>query len=139
MHKYHHINSMPKMYFKEVVDCRSYLTRHSGTFICAFICWLLWFFVWATYLSSLYVCKQTISIPMGTNCVPLLAYLFLHDYETDLLQGLFKNKDRKLAQSFISSFCYLDDVLSSLNNSRFVEYLHLIYSHEFEEKNTSDT
>ena len=27
--------------------------------------------------------QQTIDIPMGTNCTPLLADLFMHDYEAD--------------------------------------------------------
>ena len=75
---------------------------------------------------------------MGTNCVPLLAYLFLLDYETDFLQGLFKNKDRKLTQSFISNFRYIDDALS-LNNSQLGDYLHLIYQNELEENDTIDT
>ena len=52
-----------------------------------------------------------IGIPMGTNCAPLLAYLFLHTYEADCLQGLLKNKDRKLSQTFNSSFRYIDDAL----------------------------
>jgi len=34
--------------------------------------------------------QQAIGIPMGTNCAPLLAYLFLHAYEAGE-----KNKDRK--------------------------------------------
>ena len=52
-----------------------------------------------------------IGIPVGTNCAPLLAYLSLHTYEADFLQGLLKNKDRKLSQTFNSSFRYIDDVL----------------------------
>ena len=52
-----------------------------------------------------------IGIPMGTNCAPLLAYLFLHAYEADFLQCFLKNKDRKLSQTFNSSFRYIDDVL----------------------------
>ena len=28
--------------------------------------------------------QQTIDIPMGTNCTPLLADLFMHDYEADV-------------------------------------------------------
>jgi hypothetical protein len=45
------------------------------------------------------VFQETIDtdIPMGTICAPLLTNLFLHAYETDFLQGLIKNKDRKLA------------------------------------------
>jgi hypothetical protein len=38
---------------------------------------------------------------MGTNCAPLLADLFLHSYEADFLQGILKNKDRKLAKTLI--------------------------------------
>jgi hypothetical protein len=44
-----------------------------------------------------------------------------------LLQGLLKNKDRKLIQTFNSNFHYIDDVLS-LNNSRFGDYLHRFYT-----------
>jgi hypothetical protein len=72
------------------------------------------------------VFQQTIDIPSGTNCAPLLANLFLWDYETDFIQGLLKNKDRKLDQTFNSSFRYIDDVLSP-NSSRFSDYLHRIY------------
>jgi hypothetical protein len=70
---------------------------------------------------------------MGANCASLLADLFLHNY-----QGLLKNKDRKLFQTFNSSFRYIDDVLS-LNNSRFGNYLHLIYPNKLEVKDTADT
>ena len=78
-------------------------------------------------LSSL---VDSIFISMGTNCAPLLAYLSLPVYEADFLQGLLKNKDTKL--TFNSSFRYIDDVLL-LNNSRFDDYLHLIY-----QKDTTD-
>ena len=40
------------------------------------------------------VFQQTIDIPIGTNCAPLLVDLFLHAYEADFLQGLPMNKDR---------------------------------------------
>ena len=78
-----------------------------------------------------------IGIPMGTNCAPLLAYLFLHTYEADCLQGLLKNKDRKLSQTFNSSFRYIDDVLW-LNNSQFGDYLYGIYPNELQVKDTTD-
>ena len=35
--------------------------------------------------------QQIIGIPMGINCAPLLADLFLHTYEANFLQGLLKN------------------------------------------------
>jgi len=62
---------------------------------------------------------------MGTNGAPLLIDLLQHAYEADFLQGPLKNTDRKLAQTFKSSFSYIDDVLS-MNNSRFGDYLNAI-------------
>jgi hypothetical protein len=59
-------------------------------------------------------------------------------YEADFLEWLLKNKDRKLAQTFISSFRYIDGVLS-LNNSRFGDYLHRIYPDDLEVNDTTDT
>ena len=81
--------------------------------------------------------QQTIGILMGTNCAPLIAYLFLHAYETNFFQGLLKNKDRKLAQTFNSSIRYIQ--MMSMNNSRFGDYLHRIYSNELEVMDTTGT
>jgi hypothetical protein len=39
-------------------------------------------------------------------CAPLLANLFTHAYGADFLQEVLRNKDRKLAQTFNSSFGY---------------------------------
>ena len=75
---------------------------------------------------------------MDTNCAPLLTDLFLRVYEADFLQGFLKNEYRKLAQTFNSNFRYIDDVLS-LNNSRFVDYLHRIYLNVLQAKDTTDT
>jgi hypothetical protein len=36
--------------------------------------------------------QQVIGIPMGTNCAPLLANLFLYSYESEFLQKLVKDK-----------------------------------------------
>jgi hypothetical protein len=54
------------------------------------------------------VFQQTVGIPMGTNCAPLLANLFLYSYEADFIQGLLKKKEQKLARSFNNTFCYID-------------------------------
>ena len=61
------------------------------------------------------VFQQTVGIPMGTSCAPLLTDLFLYSYEADFIQGLLKKNERKLARSFNFTFRYVDDVLS-LNN-----------------------
>lgn len=84
------------------------------------------------------VFQQTVGIPMGTNCAPLLADLFLYYYEADFIQELLRKKDKKLAISFNSTFRYIDDVLS-LNNSKFGDYVDRIYPIELEIKDTTDT
>jgi len=56
--------------------------------------------------------QQTIGIPMGMNCAPPLTDLFLYAFDAHFFQGLLKNKHRKLAQNFDSSFRYIDDVPS---------------------------
>ena len=42
------------------------------------------------------VFQQTVGIPMGTNCVPLLADLFRYSYGPDFIQGLLKKNEKKL-------------------------------------------
>jgi hypothetical protein len=54
------------------------------------------------------------------------------------LQGLLKNKDKTLVQTFNSNIRYIDDVLS-LNNYRFADYLHRICPNEHGVKDTTDT
>ena len=72
------------------------------------------------------VCKQTVGIPLSTNCAPLLADLFLYSYEADVIQGLRKTNEKKLARSFNFTFRYIDDVLS-LNNYKFGDFGYRIY------------
>ena len=75
------------------------------------------------------VFQQTVGIPMGTNCAPLLAELFLYSYEADFIQGLLKKNEKKLAFNF--TFHYIDDFLS-LNNSRFGNFVNRIYPIELD-------
>jgi hypothetical protein len=42
------------------------------------------------------VFQQIVHILMGTNCVPLLAELFLYSYEADFIQGLLRKNEKKL-------------------------------------------
>ena len=48
--------------------------------------------------------RQVVGIPMGTNCAPLLANLFLYSSESEFLDSLVRNGHRRLALSF--NFCY---------------------------------
>ena len=77
--------------------------------------------------------QQVIGIPMGTNCVPLLADLFLYSYESEFLQKLVIDKKIHEARAFNLTYRYIDDVLS-INNSRFAEFFPLIYPSELEVK-----
>ena len=84
------------------------------------------------------VFQQTVGIPMGTNCAPLLTDLFLYSYEADFIQGLLKKNEKKLARSFNFKFRYADDVLS-LNNSRFGDFVDRIYPIGLEIEDTTGT
>jgi hypothetical protein len=55
--------------------------------------------------------QQTVGIPMGTNCAPLFADLFLYSYEADFIQKLLYEKNKPLAVAFNSTFRYIDDIL----------------------------
>ena len=61
------------------------------------------------------VFKQVIGIPMGTDCAPLIADLFLFSFEFDFIKGLIHN-DIVVAKRFSNTFRYIDDLLT-LNNT----------------------
>ena len=80
--------------------------------------------------------QQVIGIPMGTNCAPLLADLFLYSYEAEFIQTLIKSGKQHLAKSFHYTYRYIDDVLS-FNNPKFGNYIVDIYPAELEIKDTT--
>ena len=55
--------------------------------------------------------QQTVGIPMGTNCTPLLADLYLYGYEADFIQGLLKAGKKHLAEKFNFTYKYIDEDL----------------------------
>ena len=72
------------------------------------------------------VFHQTVGIPMGTQCAPLLADLFVYWHDADFIQGLLKKNEKKLARSFNFTFRYIDNVLT-LNNFTFAAFGDRIY------------
>ena len=50
---------------------------------------------------------KMIGIPMGTNCAPLLADLFLYSYKSEFLDKFVKEGKRKLARKFNLSYLKL--------------------------------
>ena len=65
--------------------------------------------------------RQIIGIPMGTNCAPLLANLYLFFYEYDFMMNLLKKKQLLLARKFSFSYRYIDDPIS-FNNPELKKY-----------------
>ena len=56
---------------------------------------------------------QVIEIPMGTNCAPLLADLFLYSYENEFLNKMIRSDHMRLARSFNLCYRYTDDLIVS--------------------------
>ena len=76
---------------------------------------------------------------MGTKCAaPLHTDLFLYSYEADFIHVLFKKNERKLARYFDFTFRYIYDVLL-INNSRFGDFVDLIYPTELKINDATDT
>ena len=80
-----------------------------------------------------------VGIPMGTNCAPLLADLFLHSYENDFLDNMIRSSHRRLSRSFNLCNRYIDDLII-FNNKKCLDYLKEIYPSQLtvEKANNSD-
>ena len=79
------------------------------------------------------VFQQIVGIPMGTNCAPLLADIFLYSYEAEFIQSLLSTGKKKLESQFNFTYRYIDDVLS-INNPDFENYLGQMYPAELKIK-----
>ena len=84
--------------------------------------------------------RQVVGIPMGTNCAPLVADLFLFCYERDLMMSLSDDKQADVIDAFNSTSRYLDDILN-VNNVFFDNMVSQIYPSELQlnKVNTSET
>ena len=74
--------------------------------------------------SELY--RQFEGIPMGTNCAPLVADLFLFRYERDFMLSLSDNNQTDIIEAFNSISRYLDD-LFNIDNPHFEQMVGQIY------------
>ena len=88
--------------------------------------------------SKLY--RQVVGIPMGTNCAPLVADLFLFCYERDFMMSPSDDKQAGIIDAFNTTSRYLDDILN-INNVGFDNIVSQIYPSEpqLNKAYTSDT
>ena len=84
--------------------------------------------------------RQIVGIPMGTNCAPLVADLFLFCYERDFMTSLSDDKQSEIIEAFKSTSRYLDDNLN-IDNPYFEGMVNRIYPPELQlnKANASDT
>ena len=80
--------------------------------------------IYIRFCTKLY--RQIVGIPMGTNCAPLVADLFLFCYERDFMTSLSDVKQAEIIEAFKSTARYLDDLLN-IDNSYFEGMVNRIY------------
>ena len=85
--------------------------------------------IYIRFGSKLY--RQIVHIPMGTNCAPLVADLFLFCYERDFMLSLSKDNQSGIIKAFNSSSRYLDDLLN-IDNNFFDSMVSRIYPSELQ-------
>ena len=83
--------------------------------------------VYVTCGDSLF--RQKIGIPMGTDCAPFLANLFLFSYENEWMMKM-KKENPQLAHKFNHSTRYIDDLLTLNNDGLMKEHMNDIYPDE---------
>ena len=67
-------------------------------------------YIYINFGTKLY--RQIVGIPIGTNCAPLVADLFLFCYERDFMISLSNDNQADIIKAFNSTSRYLDDVLN---------------------------
>ena len=109
------------------------------SFSCQKFCELLDFLIGNIYVKlGDEIFRQILGIPMGTNCAPLLANLYLFSYEYDFIMDLKQQNKLHLARKFNLSFRYIDDLIS-VGNPNFASSIGIIYPKELELKETTES
>ena len=70
--------------------------------------------------------RQVVGIPMGTNCAPLVADLFLFCYERDFMMSLSDDKQTDIIDAFYTTSRHLDNILN-MNNIYFDNMVRKVY------------
>ena len=97
-------------------------------------------FYWTCTLKIPGIFSIIVGIPMGTNCAPLVADLFLFCYERDFMKNLSSDNQADVIKAFDLTSRYLDDLLN-IDNPYFEGIVNQIYPPQLQlnKANTSDT
>ena len=104
---------------------------------CSNVCKALTFLldnIFVRYGDTIY--RQVIGIPMGTNCAPLVADLFLFCYERDFMLSLKRDSQADVIKAFNSTSRYLDDICN-IDNPYFDNFVSYIYPKELKLNKTN--
>ena len=74
--------------------------------------------------------RQVIGIPMGTDCAPFLANLFLYSYECEWMDKKLENKEFDILHKFNNCVRYIDDLLCINNDQTMDDVMTEIYPEE---------
>ena len=85
--------------------------------------------IFIRYGNTLY--RQVIGIPMGTNCAPLVADLFLYCYEKEFMLSLKPDTQADIICAFNDTSRYLDDIFN-IDNPYFDTMISSIYPKELQ-------
>ena len=116
-------------------------TKNYRAWSCKNVCDALTFLldnIFVLFGTKLY--RQVVGIPMGTNCAPLVADLFLFCYERDFMMSLSDYIQADIIDAFNTKSRYLNDILN-INYVYFDNMASQIYPSELQlnKANTSDT
>lgn len=118
-------HGMKKAYIK-VTSYKAYWSnsnkpRHAFFIDCDKLILLIDWLIDNTYVTvGNKVFRQTIGIPMGTDCAPFLANLFLFSYEFKFLNEQLKRKKWNVLNKFRKCARYIDDLLL-INNDKLLD------------------
>ena len=76
--------------------------------------------IYVRFVDAVY--RQSIGIPMGTNCAPLVADLFLYCYERKFMSSLKSDTQSDIIEAFINTSRYLDDIFK-IDNPFFLYFV----------------
>ena len=80
--------------------------------------------------------RHIVGIPMGINCAPLVADLFLFCYERDFMTSLSNDNQADIIEAFNSTSRYLDDLLN-IDNPNLEGMVNQIYPPELKLKKSN--